>query len=399
MRIAQQRSGSGMAMGRVLVFLLLTMLVAFTSCSDQAPKSVAPLSPTPIQVSPSPDALSETKLRVFAERLESALQKSDSAAVYQLVDEAAFVERATRAAPNFKIAARAAAGARAIAALPMGIFSYTGFTEWKLLKARVDNREGRILFAADAVGGGGYVEARVETRDGKFRVVDIALYLRRQTLSLDVATLTTALVAQKDDTESRYRAYTKLATDGKFAEARKIHQTFPPAVQKQALVELSQLAMSNSMDSETHIRDLEHYVRNRAPDSPKDEFDLILVYLTGSNDDLVRSIREVRDRVGFEDPTLDFQEAIALTRAGRAKEGRAVLVRTQQRAPDYVEVEWGFMKIALFEGDFEEAIIWLDRLMVRYPDLPQQVRQREDCQAFIKSPQGRKWIERALENP
>jgi hypothetical protein len=312
--------------------------------------------------------------QVFAQRIATAVQSGQGAALDDAIDVDAILERAYRGLDASD------ASKREFAAGVKKSFGFGGLISkeieqsgsYELLRVRKVKGKQRALFRLISPSGVNYHDMELEpTRNGKSqRVVDIFIFLSGEWLSETMRRAFLPVVAhEKRGAGGAERAFidnlpkiTELSTavrKGEHARVLAIYKTLPPEVQKDRNVMLMYYQAASKTGDAEYARALSA-IQKAFPNDPA--LDLLLFddyFLKKNYDGALAAVARVRRALGG-DAYLDFLEGNIYYSKGDQAGAKVRLNRAIAAEPDLADPYWTLITISLEQRQWNETARLLD---------------------------------------
>jgi hypothetical protein len=312
--------------------------------------------------------------QVFAQRIATAVQSGQGAALDDAIDVDAILERAYRGLDASD------ASKREFAAGVKKSFGFGGLISkeieqsgsYELLRVRAVKGKQRALFRLISPSGVNYHDMELEpTRNGKSqRVVDIFIFLSGEWLSETMRRAFLPVVAhEKRGAGGAERAFidnlpkiTELSTavrKGEHARVLAIYKTLPPEVQKDRNVMLMYYQAASKTGDAEYARALSA-IQKAFPNDPA--LDLLLFddyFLKKNYDGALAAVARVRRALGG-DAYLDFLEGNIYYSKGDQAGAKVRLNRAIAAEPDLADPYWTLITISLEQRQWNETARLLD---------------------------------------
>lgn len=346
------------------------------------------------------------ELETFSRKIEESLRKGDPAPLDRAIDVDALLDRALR---GVQAEPKAVEGFRA--GVKKG-FSYGPKLAVQLgkegtctfLRVRKVGEERRALFRMLVGESFSYQEFLLEpAAGGGVRIADIYIHLGAEWMSENIRrTYLTALASEPGALQKalggenefvnsvpRIKELSKLAREGKHAEALKAWQELPAAVKKDKSVMLLRCSLAAQLGGEEAIRALED-LKKALPGDPCIPI-LSIGPLTeaGRHDEALKAVDEL-DRLLGGDPFLQVQRSWIQSAAGRPDRARECARKAIEGEKGLAIAYWTLVNVTLHERRFAETAKVLAELEKNTGLRVDELR-GEQFAEFVKSPDYDAW--------
>jgi Flp pilus assembly protein TadD len=351
--------------------------------------------------------------RAFAQRVASAIQSGDGAALDRAIDVDAMLARACSGLDASEATRREfGAGVKKTFSFGVRIVEESqGPVRYELLRVRLVQGKQRALFRLISEAGVNYHDMELApARDGKGqRVVDIFIFMTGEWLSQswrrgfltvvanEKGALERATPAQRAflASVSRITELSAAVRSNDHARALGIYRALPPELQTERNVMMLYYEAASGAGGDEYARALDA-VKKAYPRDPG--LDLLLFddyFLKKQYDGAVAAIGRVRQALGG-DAYLDFLEGNVFYARGDYAAARVRLNRAIAAEPDLAEPYWTLVTISLEQRTHDETARLLERVERDARVELQDVASVAEYAEFAKSKAYAQWKQRWL---